>query len=120
MDLMFLLDDMSDICSDLAPALKIVGVFYKGIQIVVPIILIFVGMLDFAKAVTEKDENKIKDAQQKLIKRAIAAVCVFLVTVIVGVLMKIVSNDEYKACMNCVTSPFDTEKCNAGSLDDVD
>ena len=98
--------ETSDLCADLAPALRIVGVVYKGIQIVVPIILIIVGMLDFAKAVTEKNEDKIKEAQKKLIQKAIAAVAVFLVTVIVGVLMRIVGNDDYRGCMYCITNPF--------------
>lgn len=98
--------ETSDLCADLAPALRIVGVVYKGIQIVVPIILIIVGMLDFAKAVTEKNEDKIKEAQKKLIQKAIAAVAVFLVTVIVGVLMRIVGNNDYKGCMECITGPF--------------
>ena len=96
----------SDLCKDLAPALRIVGVIYKGIQIIVPIILIIVGMLDFAKAVTEKNEDKIKEAQKKLISKAVAAVCVFLVTVIVGVLMRIVGNDDYRGFMTCITNPF--------------
>ena len=98
--------DVDDLCADLAPALRIVGIVYKGIQIIVPIILIVVGMLDFAKAVTEKNEDKIKEAQKKLISKAIAAVCVFLVTVIVGVLMRVVGNQDYKDCMDCITSPF--------------
>ncbi len=98
--------DTTDLCDDLAPALRIVGVVYKGVQIIVPIILIIVGMLDFAKAVTEKNEDKIKEAQKKLISKAVAAVCVFLVTVIVGVLMRIVGNNDYKDCMSCITSPF--------------
>jgi len=104
-----ILDSYSDaigLCKDLAPALRIVGVIYKGIQIIVPIILIIVGMLDFAKAVTEKNEDKIKEAQKKLIAKAVAAVCVFLVTVIVGVLMRIVGNADYKGCMDCITNPF--------------
>ena len=63
-------------------------------------------MLDFAKAVTEKNEDKIKEAQKKLISKAVAAVCVFLVTVIVGVLMRIVGNDDYRGCMTCITNPF--------------
>ena len=98
--------DVSDLCKELAPALRIVGVIYKGIQIIVPIVLIIVGMLDFAKAVTEKNEDKIKEAQKKLIQKAIAAVAVFLVTVIVGVLMRIVGNNDYKGCMECITGPF--------------
>ena len=62
-----------------------------------------------AKAVTEKDENKIKDAQQKLIKKAIAAVLVFLIVTIVGVLMRLIGAGEYKDCMTCINSPFSSE-----------
>ncbi len=106
MYLFMLLESAEGLCSSLAPALRIVGVVYKGIQIIVPILLIIVGMLDFAKAVTEKNEDKIKEAQKKLISKAVAAVCVFLVTVIVGVLMTLVGNEEYKKCLPCVTHPF--------------
>ena len=94
------------LCSDLAPILKFVGIVYWGIMVAVPIILIIVGMMDMAKAVTEKDENKIKEAQNKLVKRAIAAVIVFLIGVIVSVLMNLVGHDEYKSCMECITGPF--------------
>ena len=61
------------LCEELEPVLRIVGIAIFIIKVVVPIMLIIVGMLDMAKAVTEKDENKIKDAQHKLIKKAIAA-----------------------------------------------
>ena len=107
--LLFLLDAETDtLCGGLAPVLKIVGVVYKGIQLVVPIILIIVGMMDFAKAVTEKSEDKIKEAQKKLIHKAVAAVAVFLIATIVGLLMKLVQGEEYKDCMTCVTGPFTT------------
>ncbi len=107
---LFLLDDtvgsMEELCGELAPALRIVGIVYLGIMIVVPIVLIFVGMLDFTKAVSEKDEKSIKEAQKKLIQRAIAAVLVFLVTFVVGLLMRVVGNNDYKKCMYCITNPF--------------
>ena len=65
------IDDVGSFCTSAVPALRIVGWVYVGIQIVVPIILIIVGMLDLAKAVTEKSDDNIKKAQQLLIKRAI-------------------------------------------------
>ena len=111
------INSAEELCGELSPALRIVGIVYKGIQIVVPIILIIVGMIDFAKEVTEKSEDKIKEAQKKLIAKAIAAVLVFLVTVIVGVLMSIVGNKEYEKCMDCIKHPFDSKQCQA-SLDD--
>lgn len=104
----------SDLCDELGPVLRIVGIAIFIIKVVVPIMLIVVGMLDMAKAVTEKDENKIKDAQHKLIKKAIAAVLVFLIVTIVGVLMNLIGADDYKQCTKCITSPFD---CKTASDD---
>lgn len=53
------------------------------IQVVVPILLILWGMLDFAKGIIGADEDKIKAGQKKFIQRLIAAVIVFLVVVVV-------------------------------------
>ena len=95
--------------------MRIVGWVYVGIEIVVPIILIFMGMFDMAKAVTEKDENKIKSAQNLLIKRAIAAGLVFLVATLVGLVMRIVGSDAYSKCTKCMTAPW-----NCSSVETTD
>lgn len=98
--------DVGEFCTSAEPVLRIVGWVYVGIEIVVPIILIFVGMFDLAKAVTEKSEDKIKAAQQLLIKRAIAAALVFLVAFLVGLIMRIIGSDQYKQCTRCMTTPW--------------
>lgn len=94
------------ICDDLAPVLRLVGIVIKAIQIGVPIILIVIGIMDFAKAVTEKKDDSIKDAEKKLINRAIAAACVFFVVLIVSLLMTLIGNKDYEACMDCINHPF--------------
>ena len=96
----------SALCQDLAVVLRIVGIVVLGIKIAVPIILIVIGMIDLAKAVTEKSEDDIKKAQNKLIKRAIAAAIVFLVASLVGILMKLIGSEDYKDCLPCVDHPF--------------
>ena len=111
-------DTPQQLCESLEPILKIVGIVVWGIKVVVPIVLIIVGMLDLAKAVGEKSEDKIKEAQNKLIKRAIAAVLVFLVVTFVSLLMGLIGGTDYKACMDCVNHPFscsiDLEGVNSG------
>ena len=102
----------SEICSDMGPILRIVGIVVWGIKVIVPIILIVVGMIDLAKAVGEKSDDKIKEAQNKLIKRAIAAVLVFLVVTFVGLLMGLIGANDYEACMDCINHPF-SGKCKA-------
>ena len=62
------------------------------IQVVVPILLILWGMLDFAKGVMGQDEDKIKAGQKKFIQRLIAAIIVFLIVVIVQVVITTVGN----------------------------
>ena len=100
------------LCDEMAPILRLIGIVIFAIKVVVPIILIVVGMLDLAKAVTEKNEDNIKKAQQALIKKAIAAVLVFLVVTIVNLIMSLVGNKDYKACTDCLDNPW---QCNAGS-----
>ena len=107
------MEDASSICAELSPILRLVGIVVWGIKVVVPILLIVVGMLDLAKAVGEKNDDKIKEAQQKLIKRAIAAVLVFLVVTLVGLVMGLIGANDYKACMECINHPFNTSRCKS-------
>ena len=114
LDLIYTLtiNSANDLCKQMEPILRLVGIVVFAIKVVVPIILIVVGMLDLAKAVTEKNEDNIKKAQQALIKKAIAAVLVFLVVTIVNLLMSLVGNKDYKACTDCLDNPW---QCNASS-----
>ena len=109
-----------DLCADLGPVLRIVGIVVFGIKVIVPIMLIVIGMIDLAKDVTEKNEYNIKKAQQALIKKAIAAVLVFLVVTLVSVIMGLVGNKDYDACMDCINNPWDcaTTESAGGEGDD--
>lgn len=100
------INDIGQFCGEASAILRIVGWVYVGIEIVVPILLIFMGMFDLARAVSEKDEQAIKKAQQLLIKRAIAAALVFLVAALVGLIMRIIGGDAYKQCTTCIFTPW--------------
>lgn len=62
---------------------NVIHLIVVAIQVVVPILLIIWGMIDFAKAIIGQDEDKIKAGQKTFIKRLIAAVVVFLIVTIV-------------------------------------
>ena len=68
---------------------NLVHLIFVAFQIVVPILLIIWGMLDFAKAVIGQDEDKIKAGQKTFIKRLIAAVIVFLILTIVQLVINL-------------------------------
>jgi hypothetical protein len=94
-----------DFCKSAAPILGLVGYVILGIKIVVPIILIIMGMMDLAKAVTSKDDKEIKNAQMLLVRRAIAAVIVFLVVTAVTIVMDLIKSEDWKACKPCLLHP---------------
>ncbi len=90
----------------------LVGIVVLGIKIAVPIVLIIVGMTDLLQAIGKDDKDAIKTAQSALVKKAIAAVVVFLITTIVGLLMGVIGGKDYEGCMECVNGPF-SKSCNA-------
>lgn len=106
MDMLNLVNFMLD-CNtpEVRQIMGLIGWVVWGIKVIVPIILIIVGMLDMAKAVNSKSEDDIKKAQNALIKKAIAAVIVFLVPTLVGLIMGVIGAENYKGCLTCVNKP---------------
>lgn len=85
-------------CTGLSPIIGIIKAILGIIQILIPIGLIIMGTMDLGKAVIASKEDEIKKNQQVLIKRAIAAVLVFLVATLVTFLMGFVGNDNWNTC----------------------
>ena len=85
-------------CDTLLPLIRLIknGII-PLIQVGIPIILIVLGMLDLGKAVVASKEDEIKAAQKLLIKRAIYAVAIFFVVLIVNLVFGLLGNawDEY-------------------------
>jgi len=101
----------SGFCSEPAAnnIVYLVGVVVAVIRIAVPVILIIIGMVDLVKAITSQDDKQIKAATSLLIKRVVIGVVVFLVPTIVTLIMKVIAQDEYKSCITCVTSVWDSD-----------
>ena len=73
---------------------NLVSTIIQMIKIVVPILLIIWGMLDFAKSVVAKKEEDIKKYQKAFVSRLISALVVFLIVVIVQFAVNLVSSVE--------------------------
>ncbi len=89
---------------------KVVSTAYTIIQIVVPIVLVVIGLIDLLKSVSSQKEDDIKKGQQILIKRIIAAVVVFLIFTIVKFVIGLAS-DGNSGIIDC-TECFINNKCN--------
>lgn len=79
------------------------------IQIVIPVILIVLGMVDFSKAVITSDEKEQKAAQGRFIKRVVYAIVIFLLVAIVKLVFGVIGksaddSNKFTACIDCFVS----------------
>ncbi len=81
------------------------------IQIIVPIILVVMGAIDFLKAISSQKEDDIKKAQSTFIKRLIMGALVYFIIVIVKFIISIIGNDDsIWGCVECFV--VDAGNCN--------
>ena len=100
MDLFYVLEGDSTLCGNiLVPneLFNLVSTIIQMIKIVVPILLIIWGMLDFAKSVVAKKEEDIKKYQKAFVSRLISALVVFLIVVIVQFAVNLVSSVDVQS-----------------------
>lgn len=95
-------------------AFQILGYALFILKIIIPIIIIIFGIIDFAKAIIASDDSAIKKSTTTLIKRVIAGVIIFLIPTIIYFAFELIdgySSDDstYYKCINCMTNPT---KCN--------
>lgn len=81
---------------------RIIRFVYNAVKIGVPIILIIVGMFDMGKAITQQKEDEIKKAQSLLVKKAVAALIVFLMFAFVQLIVNIVGGDGAQTTIGCI------------------
>lgn len=100
-----------DFCNKTASIWQVAGYALYILKIVIPIILIILGMIDFARAALSSDEKMIKDAAFKFAKRLVAAVIIFFIPTLIDVAFDLVGGfsgsikTDYEKCVVCLTSP---------------
>lgn len=72
-----------------ADAAAFIQKIIDGIRILAPILLIILGSIDLGQAVISEDKDSLKKATSRLIKRAIAALAIFFIPLVVRVLLDI-------------------------------
>lgn len=74
------------------------------IKIFIPIMLIILGMIDFAKAIVTNDEKVMNNSKNTFIKRIIAAISVFLIIAITQFIFSAIGGNDANnmiSCINC-------------------
>ena len=107
--------ETSGFCANTANIWQVVGYALLVFKIVIPIILIVWGMLDLGRAVVAAKDDEIKKATKQLAMRAVAAVAIFFLPTIIGIVLGLVSNfassgakEDFDTCRKCMTSPNDS------------
>ena len=107
-------------CYDSANIFQVIGYILMIFKIVIPVILIILGMIDLGKAVVASKDDEIKKAVKSLGMRALAAVVIFFVPTLVGIVMGRVSafsdkmKEDYNICKDCLVNP-NKSSCKAAA-----
>lgn len=97
----------------------LVSTIITGIKIVVPILLVIWGMIDFTKSVVAKKEEDIKKYQKAFISRVISALVVFLIVFVVQFAVNVVSSVEDKYTEDG-TTVSDVWSCSKKFINGID
>ena len=106
-------------CAKTAIIWQIVGWVVLAFKIVVPILLIILGVVDFSKAVISGKDDTVKGAMKSLMWRAISGVVIFFIPTLITILMGLISNfkdsgakADFEVCKTCILNPAacDTSK----------
>lgn len=90
---------------------KGVGWLFFTVKIIVPILLVIFGCVDFAKAVVISKDDEIKKAIKSLVIRSIAGIIIFFVPSGINFIVQVIGGEdvyrgsEFGACTECILDP---------------
>ena len=103
--------DTGKVCEGLSPFLTLVGYVVTIIKVVIPLLLIIFGMLDVGKSVVASKPDEVNKSLKSFAMRCIAAILIFFIPSIVGVLLDAVYQtgetdaSGWRCCWEYVINP---------------
>lgn len=82
------------------------------LKILIPIILIVFGSIDFGKAMLSNKDDEIKKSAKTLVLRAIAGIIIFFIPTVLDFVVEIIGGDDlyngsFATCTHCMLEPTD-------------
>ncbi len=89
---------------------RLLGRVFSVIKILIPVIILTFGVVDFFKAVIASKDDEIKKATKSLLMRIIAGVIIFFLPAIVHFIFRLIDDwqnyeTDYSKCSLCITEP---------------
>lgn len=103
-------DGGNSMCIKTSEIWQFVGYGLFAIKIIIPLVIMIFGMIDFTKAVMSGDDKTIKSAGASLIKRLVLCACIFFIPSVISLIFKLVDNTSTfvqgaAPCEECLTDP---------------
>ena len=107
-------DDEKSFCLDSSAIWQYIGYFLLVVKIIIPILIIILGMIDFGKAVTSNDDEAISKAGVSVAKRLIVGVAIFFVPSIISLIFSLITSAAPQIavitpCEKCLLKPTGEE-----------
>lgn len=96
--------------SDFKKPFIFLGRIFSIVKILIPILIIAFGIIDFFKAMIASKDDEIKKSSRSLMLRVIAGVIIFFIPTIVHLVFLLIDDwsnyeTDYSQCSLCITSP---------------
>ena len=103
---------------DSLKAFIFIGHIVNVIKIVIPLVIIVLGMIDFGRAMISSDDKATASAAKSLVQRLIAGIIVFLIpTIFYGILNQVFPDElngyDSMACTKCILR---VSECNYDTM----
>lgn len=101
-------------CYKTATVWQMIGKFLFILKILVPIVIIVLGTIDFGKAVLSNDDKAIMNSSKKLLTRIVIGIAIFFVPLIINLVFNMIGSfseemkNDYTNCVTCLTDPYNT------------
>lgn len=97
-------------CSETKEIWIFLGNLLNVVKIVIPILILAFGCIDFGKAVVASKDDEIKKALKSLMFRILAGAVIFFIPVIIKFAFSLVEGftdvqNDYNICVSCLTGP---------------
>lgn len=101
-----------EFCYRTATVWQMVGKFLFILKILIPIVIIVLGTIDFGKSVISNDDKAIMNSSKKLLNKILIGIAIFFVPLIINIVFGMIGSfseemkNDYVNCVSCLTDPY--------------